>query len=129
MPKMKVTITVAEALNGLDWLLDRQPCETYKELPDGSTMMVDGIVSVDDCIDTAIDEGYVDAGDALAGIDPGGRNLADGLRSLIEGDRAMAATLLMRCFSDWPEASRVVEDVLLGRTHHDRRQRALALAA
>ena len=64
----------------------------------------------------------------MDGIEPALIDLADGLRDLMAGDRRMAATLLVRAFSDWPDAARTVEDLLLSRTAHDRRQLSLLAA-
>lgn len=129
MAKMNVGVSVGDMLNALDNESDRRGVETFRELPDTLDLDVDGVVDPDAIIDAAIDMGYIHADDAMDGMDPELRDLTDGLRALIEGDRSMAATLLARALSEWPAAGRVVEDVLHGRTHRDRRQCVLALAA
>lgn len=129
MPKLTVNISVGDALNGLDMLADRRCVESFKELDDGESFEIEALVSIDGCISVAEDNGYIDSDNALEGLDPDSRDLADGLRSLIEGDRDMACTLLARAFAQWPDASRVVEDVLHGRNHADRRQLSLVSLA
>lgn len=125
MPTLNVSITVAEALNGLGALADLRAVESYKELAETDCFEADALVSVDSCIDVAENEGYVDVDD----LHPNLRDLSDGLRALMDGDKQMATAMLSRALHEWPDAARVIEDVLMGRTHRDRRQAVLALAA
>lgn len=130
MPRLNVHITVAEALNGLEGLADRFGVESFKELSEGQTFDADALVAIDECIDAAENEGWVEGEGRIfpEEMEPNARDLADGLRSLIDGDRTMAATLLARSLKDWPDAARQVEDLLLSRTVHDRRQLSLLAA-
>lgn len=129
MTTYNVDVTVEEMLavlnNAIDWL----GLETFAELNPNLKLEVDA--TIDDGLfhDAAADLGYVHEDDVMDGYSPEARDLEDGLRSLIQGDHVMAVTLLQRAFSEWPDAVRVAEDVLLARTVHDRRQGALALAA
>lgn len=130
MPKLNVHISVADALNGLEDLADQRSVQNYKELAEDDTFEADALVSIDACIDAAENEGWVEAKGRVfpEELEPSVRDLADGLRSLLEGDRSMAATLLARALNDWPDAARQVEDLLLSRTVHDRRQLSLLAA-
>lgn len=80
----------------------------------------------------AKEAGFVDpdshADDVLADLAPALQDLRDGLIEMIGGDLSMGATLLMRALDGWPDAARVVEDVLLCRTVHDHRQFTLLAA-
>ena len=129
MPKMTAHITVSEALNGLEGLAYLLSAESFKELDDDESFDVEAIVSVDACIDVAENEGWIDGDAALDGLDLDVRDLTDGLRYLLEGERVVAAALLSRAFAAWPDAARAAEEYILGRTVRDRRQGALALAA
>lgn len=124
-----VDVTVEEMLAALNNAIDRRGLETFAELNDGLQLEVEATIDDDVFHDRAVDLRYVHEDQIMDGYSPEARDLEDGLRSLIQGDRGMAVTLLQRAFSEWPDAMRVVEDVLLARTVHDRRQGALALAA
>lgn len=125
MSKLNASITVAEALNGLEGLCDRHAIENIKDLADDLAFQADVAVDVYDCIEVAEENGYVPSEEALQELNPNQRDLADGLRALIEGDRQIAAALLARAFSEWPDAVRTVEDILFARTVPDRRQLTL----
>lgn len=92
-------------------------------------------VEIEVCVDEeecAREAGYISEDDALGmandGLEPCVRDLKDGLSSLITGDRAMALILLDRAFDSWPDAQRVVNDMLLGRAPSDPRQLSLLAA-
>ncbi|EQB13253.1 hypothetical protein [Sphingobium lactosutens] len=129
MTTYSVDVTVEEMLAALNNAIDRRGLETFAELNDGLQLEVEATIDEDLFYDRASDLGYVHEDEIMDGYSPEARDLEDGLRSLIQGDRGTAVTLLQRAFSEWPDAMRVVEDVLLARTVHDRRQGALALAA
>lgn len=125
-----IDVTVAEALNALTSVADRRGVSDFNDLPDELEIEVEATIDLDTISDAAINNGFIHEDDALDGIEPALIDLADGLRELMAGDRRMAATLLARAFSDWPDAARTVEDLLLSRTAHDRRQLSmLAVAA
>ena len=131
MPTLNVNITVAAALNGLEALADLRAVESYKELAETDCFEADALVSTDDCIDVAENEGYIEA-EGYVDVDdlhPNLRDLSDGLRALLDGDKRLAVAMLSRALHEWPDAARTIEDVLLARTHRDRRQASLALAA
>lgn len=129
MTTYSVDVTVEEMLAALNNAIDRRGLETFAELNDGLQLEVEATIDEDLFHDRAGALGYVHEDDVMDGYSPEARDLEDGLRSLIQGDRSTAVTLLQRAFSEWPDAMRVVEDVLMARTVHDRRQGALALAA
>lgn len=92
-------------------------------------------VEIEVCVDEeecARAAGYISEDEALEtaneGLGPCARDLKDGLHSLMTGDRAMALILLDRAFDSWPEAQRVVNDMLLGRAPTDPRQLSLLAA-
>ncbi|MCC4254163.1 hypothetical protein LL251_17260 [Sphingobium naphthae] len=129
MTTYTVDVTVEEMLAVLNNAIDRRGLETFAELNPNLELEVDATIDEDLFHDRAGALGYVHEDDVMDGYSPEARDLEDALRSLIQGDRVTAVTLLQRAFSEWPDAVRVVEDVLLARTAHDRRQGALALAA
>ncbi|WP_370308305.1 hypothetical protein [Sphingobium abikonense] len=129
MTTYSVDVTVEEMLAALNNAIDRRGLETFAELNDGLQLEVEATIDDDVFHDRAVDLRYVHEDKIMDRYSPEARDLEDGLRSLIQGDRSTAVTLLQRAFSEWPDAMRVVEDVLLARTVHDRRQGALALAA
>lgn len=124
-----VDVTVEELLDVLQHACDRRGIENFEELPKHLELEVEARISEDLFHDHAIDLGYVHEYDAMSGLEPDVRDIGDALRALVEGDRLMAVTLFGRAFSQWPDAVRTVETILLSRTAKDRRQGALALAA
>lgn len=128
MKTMTVEVSINEIRDTLYEQMDRQNVERISELNGDRRVEIEGEVDADDCINVAIDCGYIHGGDALDGLNPSLRDLCDGLRDLIAGDRDMAAILLSRALSEWPDAVRVVEETLGGRTCHDRRQLTLLAA-
>jgi hypothetical protein len=122
-----VGVTVSEMLCALDAACDRRGVE-YKDLPDSIELDVEAQIDSDTADTIAGDRGYVHVDDAHRHLDPNLVDLAEGLRELIAGDRAMASILLARAFDAWPAAARVAEDILNNRTVHDRRQLTLLAA-
>lgn len=129
MTTYAVDVTVEEMLAVLNNAIERRGLETFAELNPNLELEVEATIDDDLFHDAAVNLGYVHEDDVMDGYSPEARDLEDALRSLIQGDRVTAVTLLQRAFSQWPDAVRVAEDVLLARTVHDRRQGALALAA
>ena len=130
MTRLNVAVTVADMLDALQVASDKAGIASYSDLPGERSCEVKALVAPGDIINEAIDMGYVDGDEAMDGLDPNTRDLADGLRALMEGDRNMAATLIVRALDHWPDAALAAETVLLSRTVHDRRQLSLlALAA
>lgn len=131
MPYIQVDITVSELMDAIG----------VTTLPEDGGLTVGDKVEVNAYVEGHDIEaaGYTQNDDipdedtmkeeALRGLDVELRNLRDGLRSLVEGDRAMAAILLSTALYNWPDAANVIDDVLHGRTHADRRQAELSLAA
>lgn len=109
-------------------------------LPSDCHLIPSSVITVKGDVDhlDIVDAGYVDKDDlpseddlrqeGIESLDPHLRDLQDGLRDLIAGDRAMAAILLARALSEWPDAVRIVEETLGARTHHDRLQLTLLAA-
>jgi len=127
MTSIPVYATVDAMLNALQGLADRRGCE-FRDLTGSDEIEIDGSVDSDDIRGKAINMGYVHEDDAPDGLDPNLNDLADGLRELIAGNRAMASILLTRALDAWPSAARVIEDTLNNRTVHDRRQLSLLAA-
>ncbi|WP_145201344.1 hypothetical protein [Sphingobium sp. B2] len=128
MTTYTVDVTVEEMLEVLQNACDRRAIASFDELPKYLELEVEARIGTDLFHDEAVNLGYVHEDDALDGLDPNLRDLTDGLRCLLEGDRLMASALFSRAFDAWPDAARAVEDVLMSRTVRDRRQGALALA-
>jgi len=94
------------------------------EVPVACDLDPDGFVDIDVEVSNAeiISLGFIDsddvpdedeiAEDAIASLAPLSRDIADGLASLIAGDRRMAMILLSRAFDHWPEASRTIEECI-----------------
>ncbi len=130
MPICDVEVEVKDVMAALSLVNLPSDCE----LIPSSVITVKGDIDHSDIISA----GYVDADDlpdkeeiaaqAIADLDVNLRDLRDGLRELIAGDRGMAATLIARALSNWPDAARVAEETLRGTTYHDRRQLTLLLA-
>lgn len=109
-------------------------------LPSDCELIPSSVITVKGAVDHAdiISAGYVDEDDmpdeeeivaqAISGLEINLRDLRDGMRDLVAGNRDMAAILLIRALDEWPDAARVVEETLLSRTHHDRRQMTLLAA-
>lgn len=122
-----VTVTVAEALNGLEGLLDNHGLESFSDLKDDLTMEIEATVDVDEVCRLAdyVPEGE-NADDIVAGMEPSLRDIEDGVASLLAGDRHMASLLLCRAFHEWADAERVVETALRN-PRPDRRVRSMPL--
>lgn len=129
MTTYKVDVLVEEMLGALNDALEQRGLETFSELPEALEIEVDASIAEDVFERWAAEEGYIHEDNILPEVEPETRDLREGLIALVQGDRVIAAALLQRAFGEWPDAVRAVEDVLLARTVHDRRQGALALAA
>ena len=128
--RTEVTVRVNDVLAKLQPLAKSHKVERLSDL---SKIIPDfGIEAGVDEKAVAAEAGYVDADDHYAEVieelSSNVNDLRDGRRALIDGDREMAATLLLRAFSEWDDAKRAVEDVLLSRTVHDRLQPLLLVA-
>jgi len=122
-----VTFTVDEILEAMKIDLAELPLDIAEKLKLKREITLEAEIEDCDAFD-AMDDEFIDMRFECwaEANEPGWSDLKDGLQALVDGDRSMACILLSRAFDDFPDAVRLVEDVLRKPTSTDPRQLALS---